>query len=284
MDSYLIQARIGENFKVLGKLESQTRHSSFELIRQTIHATLNLNSIELISAFKGTVIGLAVSQDNPQQVDGFPLVGNEVDSPEKLKFVTSKIFGAPCYSVVGVNPLQVKDPIGSKNSLGLIFPHRFAYSHDVHLIMGFEKAIPLDSQKISFLFSIASIISASGFNLLQQICCLDPMCSNLGLSPLNHFSRSSISRPRKELLASSEERLLTTFSSLEYIEQMILELMAEGKSNSEISKELFVSTSFVRNSSSTIYNKIGARNRQDAVVLWTKHQHLRNRPKIFEQI
>lgn len=49
-------------------------------------------------------------------------------------------------------------------------------------------------------------------------------------------------------------------------EQEILILVAQGLSNTEVAKQLFISEKTVRNHLSTVLRKVGAENRQQAVI------------------
>jgi DNA-binding NarL/FixJ family response regulator len=106
------------------------------------------------------------------------------------------------------------------------------------------------------------------------MCCLQPECDPFGLKSIKDKSELQFLPDANPRMTKMEYALLETFRGLLDSEQSILGLMAEGKSNGEIAKILFVSDSSIRNASSRIYNKIGARNRQDAVVLHTRHQQL----------
>lgn len=57
-------------------------------------------------------------------------------------------------------------------------------------------------------------------------------------------------------------------------EKKILELVSIGKTNKEISKELFIAEKTVRNYVSKIMKKIGVNNRTEAAIYWAKLQKL----------
>lgn len=57
-------------------------------------------------------------------------------------------------------------------------------------------------------------------------------------------------------------------------ELSVVRLLAEGRSNEEIASELFISAATVKTHLSNVYEKLGARNRDDAVVKATQRNLL----------
>lgn len=56
-------------------------------------------------------------------------------------------------------------------------------------------------------------------------------------------------------------------------EKAILNLLAKGLKNKEISKELFISEKTVRNYLTRIFEKINVNNRTEAALFWVEHKH-----------
>ncbi len=56
-------------------------------------------------------------------------------------------------------------------------------------------------------------------------------------------------------------------------EKDILNLLAKGLKNKEISKELFISEKTVRNYLTRIFEKINVNNRTEAALFWVEHKH-----------
>ena len=72
--------------------------------------------------------------------------------------------------------------------------------------------------------------------------------------------QSAFTSPPKSILDSLTQR-----------EREILELMAQGKSNQEIAKILFITTGTVRVHTHTIIQKLNVRDRTQAILLWEKN-------------
>ncbi|MBL7628224.1 response regulator transcription factor [Frankia sp. CN6] len=70
------------------------------------------------------------------------------------------------------------------------------------------------------------------------------------------------------LLAGGTRAAVTEepFPELTGRERSVLRLLAQGRSNDDIARELFVSAKTVRNAVSTIYAKLGVSNRAEAVI------------------
>jgi len=56
-------------------------------------------------------------------------------------------------------------------------------------------------------------------------------------------------------------------------ERELLDLLAKGLKNKEISKELFISEKTVRNYLTRVFDKINVKNRTEAAVFWIEHRH-----------
>ena len=70
---------------------------------------------------------------------------------------------------------------------------------------------------------------------------------------------------RKEYSPELMETILTDKNPLSNQEKKVLELIANGKSNQEIAENLYLSNGTIRNYSSSIFNKLGANNRVEAI-------------------
>jgi len=268
-----IQARLGDDLSSLGLLDRTLRDSNFAQIQSAMETFDNLCSIALLGDLRGNLIGVQVSKNSLDEDYKICTL-----SPENLPLIfvnttLKKMDPGSVSGLVSLSPMQISDSFGSKVFLGLVAGSEKLRRHRTWVIMRFARAMRLDSQKLSHLKSLAGSVGASSHSLLEKICCLEPDCNPFGLKSFaeQDFSGTQVI---SNIASESEYGLAEVFQRLDEFERLIVELMAEGKSNSEIAKSLYVSTSSVRNASSRIYNKIGARNRQDAVVLFTKHQHL----------
>jgi ATP/maltotriose-dependent transcriptional regulator MalT len=86
------------------------------------------------------------------------------------------------------------------------------------------------------------------------------------------FSRTVIEKLLKaKQPTSARSQQDKTLSSLTKREQEIVGLISQGRSNAEISKELTLSISTIRNHVGTIYGKLGVHNRSGAVV-WARER------------
>lgn len=74
-----------------------------------------------------------------------------------------------------------------------------------------------------------------------------------------------------ELLKSKED----VYTNLTQQEQNILSLISEGKTNKEISKEIFITEKTVRNYMSRILKKINVTNRTEAALYWIRQRSLK---------
>ena len=70
---------------------------------------------------------------------------------------------------------------------------------------------------------------------------------------------------RKEYSPELMETILSDKNPLSNQETKVLELIANGKSNQEIAENLYLSNGTIRNYSSSIFNKLGANNRVEAI-------------------
>jgi len=268
-----IQARLGDDLSSPGILDNDSRDSNFVQIQSALETFDNLFSIAILSDWRGDLVGVHAAKNTHDEDDKICTL-----SPENLPltFVDTKLRKMDPGSVSGLvslAPLQISDSFGSKVCLGVVAGPEKERTHRTWVIMRFTRAMRMDSQKLGHLKSIASAVGATASNLFGKICCLDPECNPFGLN-LNDQKNFAHKQASGKISAKSEYGLTEVFQKLDEFERLIVELMAEGKSNGEIAKLLYVSTSSVRNASSKIYNKIGARNRQDAVVLYTKHLYL----------
>jgi DNA-binding NarL/FixJ family response regulator len=75
-------------------------------------------------------------------------------------------------------------------------------------------------------------------------------------------------REAKDEVAAEPSSILTAR------ERCVVRLLADGHSNDEISDKLFISPSTVKTHLSNVYDKLGAKNRYDAVVKATQHSLL----------
>ena len=77
-----------------------------------------------------------------------------------------------------------------------------------------------------------------------------------------------------ELMKSNDKDNSNIGVTLTQQEQNILELISQGKTNKEISTELFVAEKTVRNYVSTILKKINVDNRTEAALYWMRQKSL----------
>ena len=276
--SIQVRARLGDNVNSLGLLDQNSRNSHFAQIQSAMETFDNICSITILGDLRSSLVGIHAIKNNFYDDDSTCIL-----SPENLPVASAQtILGKSEYGsispIVSLSPVRISDHLGSKMCLGVVAGLQKARAHRTWLIVQFASAMRIESQKLRHLKSIVSSVQASGSELLRQICCLDPNCNSFGLAPhaTQDFARTQVI---SKIHAKSAPGLSEVFQKLDEFEHLILELMAEGKSNVEIAKSLYVSTSSIRNGSSRIYNKIGARNRQDVVVLFTKYQHLTSTAK-----
>ena len=268
-----IKARLGDDISSLGILDNGSQNSNFAQMQSALQTFDNLSSIAILSDLRSHLVGVQVANLSPEGKYKTCTL-----SPENLSltFVNAelrKMDHGTASVLVSLSPMQISDSVSAKVCLGLVVEPEKIRTHRTWVIMRFTRAMRLDSQKIGHLKSIASSVRATASDLLGKICCLEPQCNPFGLN--SHYEQTFADPyDSGQFSAESEDVLTAVFQELDEFERLIVELMAEGKSNSEIAKSLYVSTSSVRNASSKIYNKIGARNRQDAVVLYTKHVYL----------
>lgn len=77
-----------------------------------------------------------------------------------------------------------------------------------------------------------------------------------------------------ELMKNNDKDNSNIGATLTQQEQNIVELISQGKTNKEISKELFVAEKTVRNYVSTILKKINVDNRTEAALYWMRQKSL----------
>lgn len=94
-----------------------------------------------------------------------------------------------------------------------------------------------------------SIIQAI-HNVLNRLMVMDPSVGNT-------------------MLATSENPLITQLSDRE---QLVLNLISQGKTNKEIGESLFLAEKTVRNLITKIMKKIDVTNRTEAAAFWLKHK------------
>ena len=70
---------------------------------------------------------------------------------------------------------------------------------------------------------------------------------------------------RKEYSPELMESVLTQDNPLSTQEQRVMELIAAGKTSKEIASQLFLSDGTVRNYTTSIFNKLSANNRVEAI-------------------
>jgi len=71
----------------------------------------------------------------------------------------------------------------------------------------------------------------------------------------------------KELVDDFDKKV----SSLSKKELEVYQLIVEGKSNKEIASGLFIETTTVKSHISKIYQKLGVKNRKEAMLKWPKN-------------
>ena len=273
MNRFQVDGRLANITQNLGTIPIAHRDTNLAQLSSAFEAIQNLKSLEVISDFRDGIIGMIVSKMDPLETQRIslpkePFLGLQVKS-FLTQIKTEKVCG-----VVSKKPIKLVGDVGEKEILGIVTAHKLSKIHSAWVALEFIKPMCMDIQKTGYLKSIASLVSLSGFDLLSRMCCLQPECDPFGLKSIKDKSELQFLPDANPRMTKMEYALLVTFRGLLDSEQSILGLMAEGKSNGEIAKILFVSDSSIRNASSRIYNKIGARNRQDAVVLHTRHQQL----------
>ena len=77
---------------------------------------------------------------------------------------------------------------------------------------------------------------------------------------------------RKEYSPELMETILSHENPLSNQEQRVLQLVAAGKTSKDIAEELFLSNGTVRNYTSSIFNKLGATNRVEAIKIAQEHE------------
>jgi len=249
------------------------RDTNLTQLISAFEAISNLKSFEILSTSRDEIVGIAVSKIDSSETPSAgltaePFLGSQVKS-FLAKVSTEKVSG-----IVSRKPMKLVEDVEENETLGIVSAQKFSKIHSAWVALEFTKPMRLDIQKTNYLKSTASLLSLSGLNLLSRLCCLQPACNPFGLELATDESELSLQPDAYPRMSKTEYAMIATFRQLEPFESKILGLMAEGKSNGEIAKILFVSDSSIRNGSSKIYNKIGARNRQDAVVLYTRHQQL----------
>ena len=273
MINFAVAGRIGARVELLGSLSQNSKEPAFAQIAHVLNSMEDLKSVEILSDLRDEIIGIEVCKR------GFPesLETKLINEPIFDSLSTGMLTEIPentSMNLVSKRPLRLLEVTKLADCFGLVTAHKILHGHKAWVIFEFFNPARMQRQREDSLKSLGLLLATSGFNLLTRMCCLEPDCNSFGLIARTGAPNDSIQVNQPTKLTNLEFTMLNAFKHLDHFERRILELMAEGKSNSEIARTLFVSASSIRNASSKIYNKIGARNRQDAVVMHTRHQQL----------
>lgn len=268
-----ITGRIDSKLENLGYLEDPLDSANLGSLLSALTFIEDVDSIEMFSEIKGSLIGMSATM-TAVGISIENLLISHVTETANLEIASEK-GSENLHFLVELSPLRIESHGFPTRSIGAIAKFEINKSHIVWVKLGWRSRKGVDAGRKSQILKLASALARPGFELLNKLCCLDHTCNPLDLKiPSNENVDNITDVPEKESVSRSNLNLINSMKRLTEFELAIITLMTEGKSNPEIARELFVSPSTIRNTSSIIYNKIGARNRQHAVAMFTSFTSL----------
>ena len=162
-------------------------------------------------------------------------------------------------------------PISQQGVADELLCHSWIYSlHAISVHLSFERPVSLQLGQMNSPGIPMNTISSLALGIFRKYLFLDEFIS---LNSDTILFTDSVWKAEDfvviaETMQTLEQVNQSNLEKLTQLERSILELMALGLTNREIAAELYQSDSTVRNLSSRIYNKIGARNRQEAIAIF----------------
>lgn len=263
--------RVGQNSAQLGVASPDCPNRGIISLRVALQSIDEVQSIEAFTEYHGAFISLCITETVAIDTRSH-LTFNADSSMDNLSDFLLMEEGRQ-YFLSSDSPSGVRSHNYHANVHSTVVKIRIGDNHSAWVLLGLKDQVDLDVLLKNRLLNVATSIARPSFDLLKRLCCLSPACNALDLSQ-GELSGQEKDRenPASEQGQIQKQSLVSAFERLNEFESAIITLMAEGKSNPEIATELFVSPSSVRNTSSNIYNKIGARNRQQAIVLFMAYR------------
>lgn len=269
-----ILGRIGQESAELGSATELPQESSLNSLYCALTFLDEIDFVEIVGELRGALTVVAGVKNQIEQAESKLLINSlgsiseimplRTMDPERQYFVSKNL------------PLKIESHNYMPSTIGMITKHCFSNGHGVWIHFGFRAQGDIDTSIKNRLHNASHTLAQSGFELMKRLCCLESTCNPLGLKSLEVVPNDMPDAQNNNSLKLDQDQLnlFSAFAKLTDLEMAIVTLMADGKSNPEIAAELFVSLSTIRNTSSAIYNKIGARNRQQAVGLLTLYNSI----------
>lgn len=263
--------RVGQNSAQIGIVSPECTNGGIVSLRVALQSIDEVRSIESFTEYHGAFVSICITESTA--VESRTHLTFNTDSPmDNLSDFLLMEEGRQ-YFLSSDSPAGVRSHNYHANVLSTVTKIRIGHNHSVWILFGLKDQGDLDVLLKNRLLNVATSIARPSFDLLKRLCCLSPACNALDLSQGELSGQEKVREdPANEQAQTQKQSLVSAFERLNEFESAIITLMAEGKSNPEIATELFVSPSSVRNTSSNIYNKIGARNRQQAIVLFMAYR------------
>jgi len=274
MSSYKVTGSINTEIHNLGTFGNGLCGTKLMQVGSALEASEGLHSISVLADIREDLLTLTVSKVNSTFTNSFA-ISNRISmglSPLRTMLGQAQVEG-PVY-IHSNWPLELSSQFTGNRCLGVLHAYKNFGGHTSWLLLEFNDLVARDSQQLKHAQATNSVLAVSGHALLRDVCCFDIDCDPLQLKQCKISTTLDGQLLVDETPSPTSRSLASAFAKLDQFEHRILELMAEGRPNGEIANILYVSASSIRNASSKIYNKIGARNRQEAVVLHTQNQYL----------